>query len=822
MLLSYLSRQLSPIEARIVHDTDLAHLLTDSRTLSEPSSTLFFALRTASGDGHLYIRDLYDRGVRCFVISRTEEDWSQTMPDANYIRVADPLNALQQAAGLKRMQYDIPVIGITGSNGKTIVKEFLYQLLRKDYRIVRSPRSYNSQIGVPLSIWQMSGEHTLGIFEAGISQTNEMERLEAVIRPTLGIITNIGAAHQENFADTRTKLQEKLRLFSRCQAIVYNADHKEIATAISSSPEAAVAIGWSKTNPGAQVYICKIETEETHTTIKFRSDGADYSITVPFTDEASIEDVLHCITLISILRPEVLYAQDRFASLEPVEMRMEVKAGDRGNTIINDVYSSDVYSLALALDFQQRRTAGTQMKKVVVLSDILQSGMSAEELYAHVAAQLRIYRPDFFIGIGEDIVAQRHRFADLHAAFFRDVTELLTSAVLYECSDSCILLKGARKYRFEQITERLVQQVHETALRINLSAIVHNLNYYRSLVPSGTKTICMVKAQGYGVGSYELVKTLQEHRVDYIAVAVADEGKELRERGITMPIVVMNPERNAFQMLIDYRLEPEIYSFTLLRSFSEIVVRNGLSDYPVHIKIDTGMHRLGFMPADIAKLTEALAEYEGLHVRSVFTHLAAADDPAFDDFTRSQLLSFDEVFDALASTLGYRPLRHTLNTAGVERFAHFPTDMIRLGIGLYGVTASGVSGLRPVATLTTTILQIKDVPAGETVGYGRRGRLSRDSRIAVMPIGYADGLDRRLSCGVGEVVIRGRRCPIVGNVCMDICMADITDIAAEEGDTVLLFGEELPIAEVAEKMQTIAYEVLTGISPRVRRVYFQE
>ncbi|ALO29510.1 bifunctional UDP-N-acetylmuramoyl-tripeptide:D-alanyl-D-alanine ligase/alanine racemase [Porphyromonas gingivalis] len=821
-LFSELCRRLSPDAVRIVSDHRIVHLLTDSRTLSEPATTLFFALRTTSGDGHLYIRDLYDRGVRSFVISDPSKDLMEKMPQANWMRVAHPLDALQRIAALRRSMFDIPVIGITGSNGKTIVKEFLYQLLRKDYRIVRSPRSYNSQIGVPLSVWQMAEEHTLGIFEAGISQMGEMERLESIICPSYGIITNIGGAHQENFPDIKTKLEEKLRLFLHCHTIVYNGDCEEIAAAISFCGLARAGVSWSRTKPEAHLYVCRLESKDNRTEIDFRCLGKDYSLVLPFTDAASIEDIIHCITLISVLCPEVLSARKRFAGLEPVEMRMEVKAGDHGNTIINDVYSNDVDSLTLALDFQRRRTAETCLKKVLILSDILQSGMPSEELYRHVAGQLQVYALDFFVGIGEEIASHRTCFAGMSAVFFKDVATFLTSGEIERFSNSCILLKGARKYRFEQITERLVQQVHETALRINLSAIIHNLNFYRNLVPSGTKTICMVKAQGYGVGSYELVKTLQEHRVDYIAVAVADEGKELRERGISMPIVVMNPQRNAFQTLIDYGLEPEIYSFALFASFSETVVRNGLVGYPVHIKIDTGMHRLGFLPSDMTQLGEILAKDAGLSIRSVFTHLAGADDPDLDDFTRSQLLSFDAAFASLSSLLGYIPLRHVLNTAGVERFADYHADMIRLGIGLYGVTASGVQGLRPVATLMTTILQIKDISSSDTVGYGRKGRVQQPSRIAIIPIGYADGLDRRLSCGVGEVLVRGHRCPIVGNVCMDICMIDVTGMPAEEGDPVVVFGEELPIEEVARKMNTIPYEVLTGISPRVRRVYFQE
>lgn len=821
-LFSELCRRLSPQEARIVSDNEIVYLLTDSRTLSDPATTLFFAIRTASGDGHLYIRDLYDRGVRNFVISDLSEDLTEKTPEANWMRVAHPLDTLQQIARLRRSLFDIPVIGITGSNGKTIVKEFLYQLLRKDYHIVRSPRSYNSQIGVPLSVWQMTEDHTLGIFEAGISQMGEMERLESIIRPSYGIITNIGAAHQENFPDVKTKLEEKLRLFLHCHTVVYNADNAEIASAVSSCGLAGAGLSWSRTNPQAHLHVCRIESQDNRTEVDFRCLGREYSLTVPFTDAASIENIIHCITLISVLRPEVLSAQKRFAALEAVEMRMEVKGGDRGNTIINDVYSNDVYSLALALGFQRRRTADTRLKKVVILSDILQSGLPPEELYEDVATQLRVCIPDFFVGIGENMTAHRACFTGIPAVFFKDVATFLRSNQLDRFSDSCILLKGARKYRFEQITERLVRQVHETALRINLSAITHNLNFYRNLVPSGTKTICMVKAQGYGVGSYELVKTLQEHRVDYIAVAVADEGKELRERGINMPIVVMNPQRNAFQTLIDYRLEPEIYSFALLASFSDTVVRNGLSHYPVHIKIDTGMHRLGFLSSEMTKLGKILIDDAGLSVRSVFTHLAGADDPDLDDFTRSQFRSFDAAFATLSSLLGYRPFSHVLNTAGVERFADYHADMIRLGIGLYGITASGVHGLKSVASLTTTILQIKDISSSDTVGYGRKGRVRRASRIAIIPIGYADGLDRRLSCGVGEVLVCGHRCPIVGNVCMDICMIDITGVPAEEGDPVVIFGEGLPIEEVARKMNTIPYEVLTGISPRVRRVYFQE
>lgn len=820
---STLCKHLSPIDIRIIRDSEILHLLTDSRTLSVPSSTMFFALRTVSGDGHRYIRDLYDRGVRYFVVSDFSEESFLDMPEANWVIVSDTLAALQQLVAWKRSLFDIPVIGITGSNGKTIVKEFLYQLLRKDFRIIRSPRSFNSQLGVPLSVWPISQEYNLGIFEAGISQKGEMEKLEQIIRPTIGLMTNIGAPHQENFVDIETKLHEKLKLFRHSDFLIFNSDYESVAKAISSLPFDGKLIRWSRKDSSAYLYVSRIISHECFSVITFSCLGVEYTLSIPFTDDASIEDLIHCIALISILDPDVLLAKDRFVNLDPVEMRMEVKAGDRGNTIINDVYSNDVDSFGLALDFQRRRTRETSLRKIVVLSDILQSGVLPEDLYRHVAETLSVYKPDFFVSVGPDITSVQSFFSGIPSAFFSDVASLLKSGIMETWSECCILLKGARKYRFEQITERLVQQVHETALRINLSAIIHNLNFYRGLLPVGTKIMCMVKAQGYGVGSYELVRTLQEHHVDYIAVAVADEGKELRERGVNMPIVVMNPEINAFQTLIDYRLEPEIYNLSLLFAFSDAVIRNAVSDYPVHIKIDTGMHRLGFMPSEISHLSEILSSGDlDLSVRSVFTHLAVADDPIQDDFTRGQFLSFDKAYNTLVSFLGYKPLRHVLNTAGIERFTDFPTDMVRLGIGLYGVSASGIPGLRPVATLTSSILQIKELAEGNTIGYGRKGILTKPSRIAIIPIGYADGWDRLLSCGKGEVLVRGKRCPVVGNICMDTCMIDVTDVSAEEGDTVILFGEEIPIEEVARKMQTIPYEVLTGISPRVRRVYFQE
>ncbi len=808
------------VRTKNLKDGTVSTLLTDSRRLSAPEESLFFALKTKTNDGHKYIGELYKLRVRNFVVSEMHPEFEK-MTDANFLVVKDTLHALQKLAAYHRKKFDIPVIGITGSNGKTVVKEFLYQLLHKDFNIVRSPRSYNSQLGVPLSVWQMSEKHTLGLFEAGISQPDEMEKLRPIIQPTIGIITNIGEAHQENFVSTTRKCLEKLTLFNESEAIIYNGDDAIISDCIEAACLSHKAIAWSRKDTEAPLYIETIHKKATETTIRCTLLGMSREYTIPFTDEASIENVIHCLAVMLYLKPTSVADAEKFARLEPVDMRLDVKQGVAGCLLINDAYNSDINSLDIALDFQQSRHADKKMKRTLILSDILQSGTLPKRLYQKVADLVQRKKVDRLIGIGHDVKDYGSLF-NVEKEFYETTDEFLRSPAIRSFNNELILLKGSRSFHFERISEMLEKKVHETILEVNLDALVHNFNLYRSKLRPETKMVCMVKAFGYGAGSFELAKTLQEHRCDYLAVAVADEGADLRKEGISIPIMVMNPEFGSFNSLFENLLEPEVYSFRLLDALIRETERRGITSFPIHIKVDTGMHRLGFRPGDIEEVCRRLKDQCGVVVRSVFSHLAGSDSTEFDDFTKMQLETFASAAAKLEEGLEHPVIKHILNTAGIERFADYQMDMVRLGIGLYGISASGMEGPRNVSTLRTTILEIQQVPKGDSVGYSRRTFVDRDSRIAIIPIGYADGLDRRLSNRVGEVSIGGKRCPIIGNICMDACMVDVTDTDAKEGDAVIVFGEALPVCEMAEKLGTIPYEILTSVSPRVKRVYFRE
>lgn len=797
-------------------------LLTDSRRLSFPEYSLFFAIPTKTNDGHKYIEELYKLRVRHFVVSEMLPVF-ETMPDANFLLVKDTIKALQKLAAYHRKRFDIPVIGITGSNGKTVVKEYLYQLLHEEFHIVRSPRSYNSQIGVPLSVWEMNEKHTLGIFEAGVSQPDEMERLQPIIAPTVGILTNIGEAHQENFFSARDKCLEKLRLFSESDAIVYNGDDPFLANCIESALLSHKAVAWSRTNSEEPLFIESITQKNGMSVIKGTLLGFDREITIPFTDDASIENIIHCLAVMLYLKPTSINDVSKFKTLEPVDMRLNIKQGVNGCLVINDTYNSDVNSLDIALNFQQSRRVDKKMKSTLILSDILQTGMLPKSLYKKVADLVNRRKVDRIIGIGRDISEFGSLFKMKEKDFFLSTEEFIHSGIYRKFEKELILIKGSRRFHFEQITELIEKKVHETILEVNLDAIVHNFNYYRSKLKPETKMICMVKAFGYGAGSYEIAKTLQDQRCDYLAVAVADEGAELRKAGISIPIIVMNPEFSSFNVLLENQLEPEVYSFRLLDAIIRQTERRGITSYPIHIKIDTGMHRLGFQPEDVPGIIDRIKRQSGVAVRSVFSHLAGSDSQSLDIFTEKQIGLFRKASGELEKGLEYTIIKHILNSAGIERFAGYQMDMVRLGIGLYGVSSTGQNGLRNVSTLKTTILQIQDVPSGDSVGYNRMTFMERDSRVAVLPIGYADGLDRHLGNGGGEMSVHGKRCPIVGNICMDICMIDITDVpGVKEGDPVVVFDGELPVQEIAAKLHTIPYEILTSISPRVKRVYFRE
>ena len=808
----------------VVSDRTISYLLTDSRMLSFPEATLFFALPTQTNDGHKYVVDLYQHGVRNFVISKALPEFEK-LEEANFLTVKNTLKALQKLVAVHRSRFSIPVIGITGSNGKTVVKELLNQLMHTDFNIIRSPRSYNSQIGVPLSVWEMNERHSLGIFEAGISHPHEMDNLRPVIAPTIGVITNIGEAHQENFKSAKEKCIEKLSLFIDSEVIIYNADDKLIESALESSCLSYKAVGWSRIDTDAALFVKEIQKGETTTRIRCTTMGITHDYTVPFTDDGSIEDILHCMAVLFYLKPTDIIEKDaRFASLESVAMRLEVKQGINDCHLINDTYNSDINSLLVALNFQHRRGIGKELKSTVILSDILQSGLSPSSLYARVAEQLRRKNVGRIIGIGTDISACAALFEQSEKEFYTSTEAFIEKFKQHRFRNELILIKGARSFHFERITELLAKKVHETILEVNLDAIIHNYNYFRSLLRPQTKIICMVKAFGYGAGSFEIAKTLQEHHCDYLAVAVADEGDELRKEGITIPIIVMNPELGSFHLLFEQRLEPEVYSFRLLDALIKEAKRRGVTSFPVHIKFDTGMHRLGFEPKDVSEIVRRLKSQSELTVRSAFSHLAGSDMPELDDFTRYQLDLFTRIAADLEKELGYSVMKHILNSAGIERFVDYQNDMVRLGISLYGVSASAdvSKQLQCVCALKTVILQIRRVPAGDSIGYGRKTFVTRDSNIAVIPIGYADGLNRLLSNSAGEALVGGCRCSVVGNICMDACMIDVTDVDAKEGDQVVLFNNELTVSEMAEKLNTIPYEILTSISPRVKRVYYRD
>ena len=805
-------------------DGNVRWLLTDSRSLCFPEETLFFALKTQRNDGHRYIDDLYRRGVRMFVVEQVPEHFDTRYPDANFLRVPQTLAALQRLAERHRDEFDVPVVGITGSNGKTMVKEWLYQLLLPSQKIVRSPRSYNSQIGVPLSVWLLNEQTEVGIFEAGISQPGEMFALRDIIQPTIGVLTSLGAAHQENFRSMEEKCMEKLELMHDTEAMVYCSDNDTVSRCIRRIQYKGEKIAWSQCDAQAALFVKEITTKASVTRITYIWQEEENTFAIPFFDEASIENAITCAAVALHLGLTPGQLADRMPHLEPVAMRLEVKEGQRGCVLINDSYNSDVNSLDIALDFMNRREVGRGgLKKTLILSDIFQTGTSPDVLYAQVS-DLAVKRGiDKFIGIGPELMAQADKIQIADKAFFADVPHFLSSEAFANLRNELILLKGARPFAFDLITEQLEQKVHETILEVNLNAVVENLNYFRSFLKPETKMVCMIKADGYGAGAVEIAKTLQEHRVDYLAVAVADEGVTLRKAGITANIMIMNPEMTAFKTMFDYDLEPEVYSFRLMDALIKAARKEGITGWPVHVKFDTGMHRLGFDPVDdIFKLIDRLKHQTAIIPRSVFSHFVGSDSDGFDDFSARQFALFDEGSTKLQAAFTHKILRHMDNSAGIEHFPERQMDMCRLGIGLYGVDPRDNRMLHTVSTLKTTILQMRHVPAGETVGYSRKGKIERDSVIAAIPIGYADGLNRHLGNRHGYCLVNGQKAEYVGNICMDVAMIDVTDIPCREGDQVEIFGEHLPVTKLSDELDTIPYEVLTGVSNRVKRVYFQD
>ncbi len=830
-------------------DTVVGWLLTDSRSLCFPEQTLFFALRTHRNDGHKYIPELYRRGVRSFVVDSLPpveeqgyaapawDDLPTLYPQANFLRVTSPLAALQRLAERHRDEFSIPVVGITGSNGKTMVKEWLYQLLLPSQKVTRSPKSYNSQIGVPLSVWLLNENSEVGLFEAGISQPGEMMALHDIIQPTIGVLTSLGKAHQENFRSMEEKCMEKLQLFHGTEAIVYPSDDDTVSRCIRRSGYRGQRIGWSMNDERAEMYIenraeCFENAEGSvnvqsgtplGTTITYIYKGTRGQYTIPFIDEASIENSVTCAAtaLYLGLTPEDI--ADRMPHLDPIAMRLEVKEGQRGLTLINDSYNSDVNSLDIALDFMNRRPEQEGKRKTLILSDIYQTGESSAELYREVSELIAKRGIDRFVGIGPEISSQAAQIEIGQKWFFANVDDFVQSSVFKSMRDEIVLLKGARPFGFERISDLLEQKVHETILEVDLNAVVDNLNYYRSFLKPETKMVCMIKADAYGAGAVEIAKTLQDHRVDYLAVAVADEGVTLRKAGITQNIIVMNPEMSSFKTLFDYDLEPEVYSFRLMNALVKAARHEGITGWPVHIKLDTGMHRLGFDPKkDIDELIDLLKHQSAIIPRSVFSHFVGSDSDDFDNFSATQFRVFDEASQKIQAAFSHKILRHIDNSAGIEHFPERQLDMCRLGLGLYGVDPRTNNILSTVSTLKTTILQLRRVPKEETVGYSRKGKLERDSVIAAIPIGYADGLNRKLGNRHCYCLVNGQKAEYVGNICMDVALIDVTDIQCEEGDSVEIFGKNLPVTVLSDVLETIPYEVLTSVSNRVKRVYFQD
>lgn len=790
---------------------------TDTRTADHPAEGLFFALRGPNHDGHRYITEAYQLGFRAF-IAETIPDSMSEREDAVFLLIPDPLKALQDLASWHRSQFTGTLIAITGSNGKTIIKEWLAQVLQHFCAVSKSPKSFNSQLGVPLSVLAIHPEARYAVMEAGISHPGEMATLQHILTPEIGIVSNIGDAHQENFTDIPAKIREKISLFKGSQTIIYCKDHHLIDQELRESGFKAQLISWSRSGE-ADLTIIDEKTGEGRHTVTAAYRGDQFCLTIPFTDPGSIENLIHIWLATLTLGLDQVTCQRLILGLEPVRMRLEQKAGMNGCTLINDFYNSDVVSFKTALDLLYQQTP--QRKKTIIFSDILQTGMPEDLLYSeisHIIGQRSIHR---LIGIGPAISRQKARFGEILEAW-PSTAEFIGRLNPDDYKEEAILLKGARAFEFENISRLFEARVHSTTLEIRMDDVRQNLTRFRKELKPGTGIMVMAKAFTYGSGGVEMVRLLDSERVDYLGVAFADEGREIRRAGIRIPVMVMNPDFRQSDILIDNRLEPEVFNWPGLKLFARFAREQGNSAYPVHIKIDTGMHRLGFPPADTGKIIAWLGEHPEVFVKSVFSHLAASDDPGADEFTRLQISRFATTCDALTTGLGYTFLRHILNTAGISRFPEAQFEMVRLGIGLHGYDQNLNGEIKPVATLKTVISQIHDLPPGEFVGYGRLTRLDKATRIAVIPIGYADGIDRRLGNGNYSMLFKGNLIPTIGNICMDMTLLDVTGSEAAEGDEVIVFGTDLPVTEMARVLGTIPYEILTSVPLRVKRVYLFE
>jgi len=806
---------ISILKANWVGKNDIAvidSISIDSRSLQNDSNTLFFAMSGPNHNGHEYIEELISKNVLYFVVEYIPEHLKDK---ANFLLVENTLDSFQKFAVFYRSQFDFPIIGITGSNGKTIVKEWLNFLLSPDYNIIRSPKSYNSQVGVPLSILGINEKHNLGIFEAGISTNNEMEKLQKIIQPTIGILTNIGSAHDEGFADIGEKIKEKLKLFTNVNVLIVNKN-KTISCFINPKIK---QFTWSSDDKKSDVFISTSKKDE-KTILQCTYLEECFKIEIPFQDQASIENAIHCLVLMLYFGYNPTVINTRMSELYPIEMRLKVKTGINNCTIIDDSYSSDFQSLKIALDFLEHQKQ--HKKKTIILSDIFQSGLTEEELYSQVSLLIISNKISRVIAIGETISKFKRKF--INGIAFENTNEFIDAFDSLDFENETILIKGARDFHFEQIVTLLEHKTHETVLEINLNAITHNLNYYKSKLNPSTKLMVMVKAFGYGSGDFEIAKLLEHHKVDYLGVAFSDEGIALKNAGITIPIMILNPESTSFDAIINHQLEPEIYTIKGLKAFIRIAEVKKVAHYPIHIKIDTGMHRLGFQENDFPELIELLNNNVFVKVKSILSHMATSDSVEHKDFSISQIQLFDKLSSELTSALRINPIRHILNTAGISNFPEAQFDMVRLGIGLYGISSDDdeQKNLQNVGTLKSLISQIRTIPKDDSVGYGRRFIAKKESKIATIPIGYADGISRHLGNNVGYVMINLKKAPIIGSICMDMLMVDVTDVECKEGNTVIVFGEQPTVKEIAKLLDTIPYEILTSISQRVKRIFYRE
>jgi Alr-MurF fusion protein len=807
LLFSHLKQIIDGTIIQFVTDRSIRDLIIDSRKALIDDSSIFFAISGKHHNGHEFIEALYAQGVRQFVIEETIPH--EKISEANIIQVSSTVDALQKIAAHHRAGFSIPVIGVTGSNGKTIVKEWLYQLLSKEYAIVKNPGSYNSQLGVPLSVWHMQAYHTLAIFEAGISQPGEMEKLERIIKPTVGVFTTLGSAHDENFQSETQKTEEKLKLFKNVEQLICCADHTTLYAQLKASKLPILSWGFSAQ---ADVRITALGE-----TLSVQWEDKNFRLSLPFFDPASVENALHCTTILLYLGTEIEIIQQRVRSLRSVAMRLELKEGVNQTQLIDDTYNNDLGGLQIGLDLLMNQQQ--KQKKTLILSDILQSGLDENQLTTRIASMVNASGVTQFIGIGPALQHHAIKFT-IPATFYASTNAFLATLNPDQFNREVILIKGARVFEFEKIVSRLQRKVHGTVMEVDLSALIHNLNYFKSKIKPSTKMMVMVKAFAYGSGSVEVANVLQYHKIDYLGVAYADEGVELRKNNIRTPVMVMNTTEEGFHSMINFNLEPELYGFKILRAFISFL--NG-RDWNIHIKIDTGMHRLGFSEEDVPLLINLLQANPNIRVASVFTHLVGSDESQHDAFSRAQVKSFKAIAGQLSEALGYMPWLHVLNTPGILRFPEYQFDMVRLGVGLYGVDPTASKhALKPVNSLKTLISQIRTITAGETVGYGRKGKAIHDMKIGTIAIGYADGFSRAFSQGKGVVLVNGKMAPVVGNVCMDMTMIDLTGMDAREGDEVIIFGTGLPVDVLAARINTIPYEILTNTSERVKRIFVTE